>query len=106
MDGDPPSKVGYRRATRKYMLTSRFTAYDPTRTSTALTNGYQVVKSFRYLLTDPRQFDILQSRPLASGDRMQFDQLKRREFLTLLAARLHTRSRRARGRARAFGLLA
>jgi hypothetical protein len=37
---------------------------------------------------------------------MQFDQLKRREFLTLLAVRLHTRSRRARGRASAFGLLA
>ena len=37
---------------------------DPTRTSTALTNGYQVVKSFRYLLTDPRQFDILQSGAL------------------------------------------
>ena len=31
MDGNPPSKVGYRRATRKYMLTSRFTAYDPKR---------------------------------------------------------------------------
>jgi hypothetical protein len=31
MDGDPPSKVAYRRATRKYMLTSRFTAYDPQR---------------------------------------------------------------------------
>jgi hypothetical protein len=37
---------------------------------------------------------------------MQFDQLKRREFLTLLAARLHTRSRRARSKARAFDLLA
>jgi hypothetical protein len=37
---------------------------------------------------------------------MQFDQLKRREFLTLLAARLHTRSRRAHSRASAFGLLA
>jgi hypothetical protein len=36
---------------------------------------------------------------------MQFDQLKRRESLTLLAARLHTRSR-ARSRASAFGLLA
>ena len=39
---------------------------DPTRT-TALTNGYQVVKSFRYLLTDPRQFDILQSGPWLAG---------------------------------------
>jgi hypothetical protein len=37
---------------------------------------------------------------------MQFDQLKRREFLTLLAARLHTRSRRARQgeRVRPFGV--
>jgi hypothetical protein len=36
-----------------------------------------------YLLTDPRQFDILQS---GSGwrDRMQLDQLNRREFITLL----------------------
>ena len=34
---------------------------------TALTNGYQVVKSFRYLLTDPRQFDILQSGPWLAG---------------------------------------
>ena len=40
---------------------------DPTRTSTALTNGYQVVKSFRYLLTDPRRFDILQSGPWLAG---------------------------------------
>jgi hypothetical protein len=27
----------------------------------------------------PRQFDILQSGPWLAGDRMQFDQLKRRE---------------------------
>ena len=44
----------------RHILTQSFTARDPTRTSTALTNGYQVVKSFRYLLTDPGQFDILQ----------------------------------------------
>jgi hypothetical protein len=35
-----------------------------------------------YLLTDPPQFGILRG-PLAGGDRMQFDQLKRREFITL-----------------------
>ena len=40
-------------------------------------------KSFRDLLTNPRQFDILQSGP-GWRDRMQFDQLKRREFITLL----------------------
>ena len=34
-------------------------------------------------LTAPRQFDILHPA-LAGGDRMQFDQLKRREFITLL----------------------
>jgi hypothetical protein len=34
---------------------------DPTRTSAALGNGQQAVKSLRYLLTDPRQFDIVQS---------------------------------------------
>src|SRR5215813_8265177 len=48
-----------------------------------LANGQQVVKSFRYHLTDPRPFDIMQSGP-GWGDRMQFDQLKRREFFTLL----------------------
>jgi hypothetical protein len=42
-----------------------------------------VVNSFRDLLTDPRQFDILQSG-LAGGHRMQFDPLRRREFITLL----------------------
>jgi hypothetical protein len=35
----------------------------PVRRMGALANGQQVVKSFRYLLTDPRQFDILQSGP-------------------------------------------
>src|SRR5262249_34778879 len=34
-------------------------------------------------LTDRLQFDILQSGP-GCGDRMQFDQLKRREFITLI----------------------
>ena len=29
---DPPAKVSYRRATGRYMLTSRFTARDPFRT--------------------------------------------------------------------------
>jgi hypothetical protein len=41
------------------------------------------VSSLRHLLTDPRQFDILQSE-MTGGDRMQLDQLKRREFITLL----------------------
>ena len=36
---------------------------DPKRTSAALANGQQVVKSFRYLLTDPRQFDMLYPSP-------------------------------------------
>jgi hypothetical protein len=36
-----------------------------------------------YLLTDPHQFVILQS-DLAGEDRMQFDQLRRRTFITLL----------------------
>ena len=36
-------------------------------------------------LPDPRQFDILQSGPgLLAEDRMQFDQIKRRAFITLL----------------------
>ena len=41
-------------------------------------------KSFRYLLTDPRRSDIVHSDPWLAGDRMQFDQLKRRDFITLL----------------------
>ena len=36
-----------------------------------------------YLLTDPHQFVILQS-DLAGEDRMQFDQLRRRDVITLL----------------------
>jgi len=56
----------------------------PDRRIGALANGQQVVKSFRYHLTDPRQFDIMQSGP-GWGDRMQFDQIKRRAFITLLA---------------------
>jgi hypothetical protein len=35
-------------------------------------------------LTDRCQFDILQIRRWPGGDRMQFDQIKRREFITLL----------------------
>src|SRR5262249_34658827 len=42
-----------------------------------------VVKSFRYLLTDPRQFDILRLG-LAGRAKMQFDQLNRRAFVMLL----------------------
>jgi hypothetical protein len=41
------------------------------------------VKRFAYPLTYHRQFDTMQSG-LAWRDRMQFDQLKRREFITLL----------------------
>jgi hypothetical protein len=37
-----------------------------------------------YPLTDPRQFDVMQIRPWPDGDRMQLDQLNRREFITLL----------------------
>jgi hypothetical protein len=33
---------------------------------------------------DPCQFDMLRSSPLAGRDPMQFDQLKRREFIRLL----------------------
>ena len=36
-----------------------------------------------YLLTEPHQFVILQSG-LAGEDRMQFDQLRHRRFITLL----------------------
>ncbi|UPK20542.1 ABC transporter substrate-binding protein [Bradyrhizobium sp. 131] len=41
-------------------------------------------QSFRCPLTDPRQSVILQSGPSPGGNRMQFDQLKRRDFITLL----------------------
>jgi hypothetical protein len=36
-------------------------------------------------LTAPRQFDILHPA-LAGGDRMQFDHLQRRDFITLFGA--------------------
>src|SRR5262249_7029568 len=39
----------------------------PDRRMGALANGQQVVKSFRYHLTDPRQFDIMQSGPCLGG---------------------------------------
>jgi len=42
-------------------------------------------KPFHYLLTDPRQFGILPSGPGWRGTEMQFDQMKRRGFITLLA---------------------
>jgi len=38
-------------------------ADDPQRTLLALINGWRVVKSFRYLLTDPCELNILQRRP-------------------------------------------
>jgi hypothetical protein len=41
------------------MLNASSSHFEPTRTSAVLADGYQVVKSFRYLLTDPRQSDIL-----------------------------------------------
>jgi hypothetical protein len=37
-----------------------------------------------YPLTDPRQFGYPTIRPWLAGDRMQLDQLKRREFITLI----------------------
>ena len=38
-------------------------ADDPKRTSVALINGWRAVKSFRYLLTDPCELNILLRRP-------------------------------------------
>src|SRR5204862_4139879 len=55
MDGDPPSKVGYRRATRKYMLTSRFTAYDPKRKEKASARVNASV-AFNEALESPGEF--------------------------------------------------
>jgi hypothetical protein len=56
---------------------------DPLQLRPASSTASQVAKSVRHLLTDPRQFYILQSA-LAGGDRMRFDQLKRRDVLTLI----------------------
>jgi hypothetical protein len=47
-------------------------------------NGQQVVKSFRYLLTDPCELRYPAVRSWLVEGRMQFGQLKRREFITLL----------------------
>ena len=46
--------------------------------------GCPVAERVAYPLTDHRKFDILHLATLAGGDRMQFDQLRRREFITLL----------------------
>ena len=43
-----------------------------------------IAKSFHDLLTDLRQFDILQSGLGLVGCWTQFDQLQRREFITML----------------------
>jgi hypothetical protein len=45
MDGDARSKVGYRRGTGENMLSSRFTAYDPFRTSIAPFSGLLRIRS-------------------------------------------------------------
>ena len=44
----------------------------------------RVVKRLGYPLTDPCQFDILQPGPWLVENRMQFDRIRRREFITLL----------------------
>jgi hypothetical protein len=49
-------------------------------------NCRQVVKLFRYLLTDPCEVRYPAVRSWLVEDRMQFDQLKRREFITLLGS--------------------
>src|SRR5262249_59501382 len=61
-------------------------------------------KAGPYLLTHPGQFDILLFGP-AGGDRMPFDQLHRRDFVSLLggAAQRRGPSRRARSRASGRG---
>jgi hypothetical protein len=54
---------------RPYLLPTRTrnqTGMPPKPYSCAFVDGQQVVKSLRYLLTDPRQFDILQS-PCLTG---------------------------------------
>ena len=43
-----------------------------------------VVKCSDTPLTDPGQFDILVFGPAVVGDQMSFDQLHRREFISLL----------------------
>jgi hypothetical protein len=57
----------------------------PVRRMGALANGQHVVKSFRYLLTDHRQFDILQSGPGWRGPSIE-------------TARVHHLARRRGGR--------
>jgi ABC transporter substrate binding protein len=57
---------------------------DPNRKSDRLVNTRLVVKPRQYAQTKPRQSGILASGPGLLVDRMQFDQLKRRELITLL----------------------
>ncbi len=56
MDGYPPSKVGYRRATRKYMLTSRFIAYDPKRKEQKASARVNASVAFNEALESPGEF--------------------------------------------------
>jgi hypothetical protein len=61
------SAFGTTAEARRRMASTDRDAIDPTRTSVARATANKVVKSFRYLLTDPRQFDILHFGPAAQG---------------------------------------
>ena len=56
----------------KTAVTPAAVADDPQRTLVALINGWRVVKSFRYLLTDPCELNILLTSRLA-GNRLQLN---------------------------------
>jgi len=60
-------------------------ANDPKQTSAVLANGEQVAKYSYYLLTDPHELGILRGCAAGlAGHQMQFDRMRRREFITLL----------------------
>jgi hypothetical protein len=48
------------------------------------------VKSFCHLLTEPHQLDILTTQPWLVGGQMQFGQIERRTFITLLGGAAST----------------
>jgi hypothetical protein len=73
------------RVVRRGLSTMRRASFDNSRLELSATACRLAAKSSSCSLTDGRQFGILQTAPGWRKDRMPFDQLKRREFISLLS---------------------